>query len=106
MVCAWSKTPTQIAEYMKIFWAAGRLTTKPLSFWYKFWHRPVTNKNAPRSAQSKGGAKFFSDFGTHLTMWIKENAAFHRKLAEATGQHTHPNLDKMGVLWYYKLVST
>ncbi len=39
-------------------------------------------------------------------MWIKENAAFRRKLAEATGQRTHPILDKMGVLWYYKLVST
>ena len=45
-------------------------------------------------------------FETHPTMWIKENAAFRRKLAEATGQRTHPILDKMGVLWYYKLVST
>ncbi len=80
--------------------------TESLSFGYKFLQGSVTNKNAPLSARSKGGAKFFSDFGTHLTMWIKENAAFRRKLAEATGCHTHPNLDKMGVLWYYKLVST
>ena len=80
--------------------------TKSLSFGYKFLQGSVTNKNAPLSARSKGGAKFFSDFGAHPTMWIKENAAFHRKLAEATGQRTHPILDKMGVLWYYKLVST
>ncbi len=72
--------------------------TKSLSFGYKILQGPVTNKNAPLSAQSKGGAKKFSDFGTHPTMWIKENAAFRRKLEEATGCHTHPNLDKMDVL--------
>ena len=80
--------------------------TKLLSFGYKFLFGAVTNKNTPRFARSKGRVKFFSGFHPHLTMWIKENAAFHRKLAEATGWHTHPILDKMGVLWYYKLVST
>lgn len=61
----------------------------------------------PRSLRTaKAGQNFFSGFETHPTMWIKENAAFRRKLAEATGQRTHPILDKMGVLWYYKLVST
>lgn len=77
-----------------------------LPFGYKNCTSDKTDNNAPLTAHSKSGAKFFSGFETHPTMWIKENAAFRRKLAEATGQRTHPILDKMGALWYYKLVST
>lgn len=77
-----------------------------LPFGYKNCTSDKTDNNAPLTAHSKSGAKFFSGFETHPTMWIKKTPHFCRKLAEATGQRTHPILDKMGVLWYYKLVST